>query len=191
VLESAQSRAPLKGSVPTATTSIDYSKLRQDLTRAVARICPGWLANQRDDLVQAAAMRVMQVVEKKAHDGEGDALLSSSYLYKIAYSVLVDEIRRVRRRRETALEGEAVEPPAVTHENPERMTASGEIGRGIQDCLTRLKHERRLAVTLYLQGQQVPGISRVLDWPRKRAENLVYRGLADLRECLMSKGLRP
>ena len=175
----------------TATTSIDFSKLRQDLARAVARVCPGWLANERDDLVQAAAMRVMQAVEKKSHSGEGDLPLKSSYLYKIAYSVLVDEIRRVRRRRETDLDGELVEPAAATHEDPERMAASGEIGRGIQDCLTGLKRERRLAVTLYLQGQQVPGISRVLDWPRKRVENLVYRGLADLRACLQAKGLRP
>lgn len=175
----------------TATTSIDYSRLRQDLARAVARVCPGWLANQRDDLVQAAAMRVMQIIETKERQGEGVALLSSSYLYKIAYSVLVDEIRRVRRRAEMPLETGEEGPSVVTHHDPERTTASHEIGRAIQDCLTRLKRERRLTVTLHLQGEQVPAIARVLDWPRKRVENLVYRGLADLRECLLSKGLRP
>ena len=177
--------------MPTDTSSIDYSRLRQDLSRAVARICPDWLANQRDDLVQAAAMRVMQVVEHQTRTGEGDRTLASSYLYKIAYSVLVDEIRRVRRRRESSLEAEAIEPLAVDRTDPEQLAASGEIGQGIQDCLTGLKTERRLAVTLYLQGEQVPGIARVLDWPRKRVENLVYRGLADLRACLRSKGLRP
>jgi RNA polymerase sigma-70 factor, ECF subfamily len=176
--------------VPTDTSSIDYSKLRQDLSRAVARICPGWLANQRDDLVQAAAMRVMQVVGNQ-RTGEGEPTLASSYLYRIAYSVLVDEIRRVRRRRESALETDVIEPLAVDRTDPEQLAASGEVGRGIQDCLTELKTERRLAVTLYLQGEQVPGIARILDWPRKRVENLVYRGLADLRACLLSKGLRP
>jgi RNA polymerase sigma-70 factor (ECF subfamily) len=105
--------------------------------------------------------------------------------------VLVDEIRRVRRRRETGIEDETVELKAVTAEDPERLTASAEIGRGIQDCLVCLKRERRLAVTLYLQGQGVVDISRVLEWPRKSVENLVYRGLADLRQCLLAKGLRP
>jgi RNA polymerase sigma-70 factor, ECF subfamily len=176
--------------VPTDTSPIDYSKLRQDLSRAVARICPGWLANQRDDLVQAAAMRVMQVVGNQ-RSGEGEPTLASSYLYRIAYSVLVDEIRRVRRRRESALETDVIEPLAVDRTNPEQLAASGEVGRGIQECLTGLKTERRLAVTLYLQGEQVPGIASILDWPRKRVENLVYRGLADLRACLLSKGLRP
>jgi RNA polymerase sigma-70 factor (ECF subfamily) len=54
-----------------------------------------------------------------------------------------------------------------------------------------LKYERRLAVTLYLHGHSVPDAARILDWSAKRTENLVYRGLADLRECLLSKGLRP
>jgi RNA polymerase sigma-70 factor (ECF subfamily) len=46
-------------------------------------------------------------------------------------------------------------------------------------------------VTLYLQGHSVPDAARILDWPAKRTENLVYRGLADLRACLSNKGLRP
>ena len=54
-----------------------------------------------------------------------------------------------------------------------------------------MKRERRLAVTLHLQGHTVPETARILDWAAKQTENLVYRGLADLRECLMAKGLRP
>lgn len=182
---------PPRPRVPEATHTIDYAKLRKELARAVARICPRWLADQRDDLVQAAVMRVMQVVGARADGGEGNAPVSSSYLYKAAHSALVDEIRRVRRRRETDLEGEVFEPAAVETTNPERAAASREIGEGVEDCLTRLVPDRRLAVTLYLQGHSVPESARVLDWPAKRTENLVYRGLADLRDCLRSKGLRP
>jgi RNA polymerase sigma-70 factor (ECF subfamily) len=164
--------------------------LREDLARAVARLCPGWLSNQRDDLVQSAMMRVMHIVDKQTPDGEGNRPFTSSYLYRTAHSALVDEIRRVRRRRETDLEEETVGPVAVTRQDPERLTASREIGRGIQDCLSRMNRDRRLAVTLYLLGHSVPEASRVLDWAVKRTENLVYRGLADLRECLISKGMR-
>jgi RNA polymerase sigma-70 factor, ECF subfamily len=177
--------------VPSASQSIDYSKLRQDFSRAVSRLCPSWLSNQREDLVQAAVMRVMQLMDGKPHAGEGNPPLASSYLYKVAYSALVDEIRRVTRRRETDLEDESVDRVAVTEKDPERVAGSREIGRGIQDCLISLKRERRLAVTLYLQGHSVTEASHVLDWPAKRTENLVYRGLADLRECLMSMGIRP
>jgi RNA polymerase sigma-70 factor, ECF subfamily len=169
---------------------IDYTKLRADLVRAVARLCPSWLSNQRDDMVQAAFLRVMQVVEKQSESAEGNRPLPSSYLYKVAHSALVDEIRRVRRRRETDLEDEGVAPIAITRQDPERLTASREIGRGIQDCLALMSRDRRLAVTLYLQGHSIPDASRVLDWAAKRTENLVYRGLADLRGCLEKKGMR-
>jgi RNA polymerase sigma-70 factor, ECF subfamily len=174
-----------------AQHSIDYSQLREHLGRAVARLCPRWLSVQRDDLVQAAVMRVMQIVGARGSAREGNPTFASSYLYKVAHSALVDEIRRVKRRGEVDLEDTGVATIAVTRQDPERITASREIGRGIQDCLSRMSRDRRLAVTLYLQGHSVPEAARILDWAPKRTENLVYRGLADLRECLMRKGLQP
>jgi RNA polymerase sigma-70 factor (ECF subfamily) len=169
----------------------DYSKLQEDLGRAVARLCPGWLSAARDDLVQAAVMRVMHLVETAAPAGEGILTLASSYLYKVAHSALVDEIRRVRRRGEVALDEPSVATTAVTRQDPEQITSAREIGRGIQDCLSRMSRDRRLAVTLYLQGHSVPEAARILDWSTKRTENLVYRGLADLRACLTKKGMQP
>jgi RNA polymerase sigma-70 factor, ECF subfamily len=170
---------------------LDYATLRQDLERAVARLCPRWMADRRDDLVQAAVMRVMQITGRRSASSEGNQPLSTSYLYRVASSVLVDEIRRLRRRHETDLEDDAVAPVAIARENPERTAASTEIGRGIEECLMGMKRERRLAVALHLQGHSVPEAARILDWAAKQTENLVYRGLADLRECLMAKGMRP
>ena len=69
--------------------------------------------------------------------------------------------------------------------------AAAEVGRGIRDCLGNLVRDRRLAVALYLQGHGVPDASRLLAWSAKRTENLVYRGLSDLRRCLTDKGLAP
>ncbi len=136
-------------------------------------------------------MRILPRLDGEA-GAEGTFALSTSYLYKVAHSVLVDEIRRVRRRRETDLEdAPAAEPSARDQDDPERTAASREIGRGIQSCLAGLARDRRLAVTLYLQGHSVPEAARILGWPEKRTENLVYRGLAGLRACLGAKGLRP
>jgi RNA polymerase sigma-70 factor (ECF subfamily) len=170
---------------------IDVTALRQTLTRVVARVCPAWLVPQRDDLVQAATMRVLRRFTGRASGSEGEPAFTSSYLHKVAHSVLVDEIRRVRRRRETDLEegATAAAPPAAA--DPERTIGSVEIGLGIQCCLGAMNRDRRLAVTLYLQGHTVAEAARILDWPPKRTENLVYRGLADLRLCLKSKGIEP
>lgn len=183
---------PTVNVIATGDRDIDYSKLREDLERVVARLCPSWLYGQRDDLVQAAVMRVMQIVNADASGREGNRPLAPFYLYKVAHSALVDEIRRVRRRHEAALDDtENVTAQTPAHLNPERIAASHQIGRGIQDCLTQMSRERRLAVTLYLQGHTVPEASRILDWSAKRTENLVYRGLAELRECLKLKGMQP
>ena len=174
-----------------STELIDIEELRQTMVRVVARICPAWLSAQRDDVVQAAVMRVVQLLDKLEPIGEGDPPFSSSYLFKVAHSALVDEIRRVRRRRETDFDDAGVAIAAVTVDDPERRAASREVGRGIQSCLLRMKRERRLAVTLYLQGHNVAEAARILDWPVKRTENLIYRGLANLRACLKSKGIEP
>lgn len=136
-------------------------------------------------------MRVMRIVSADAERDGADRELSSSYLYRVAHSALVDEIRRATRRQETTLEDAAVERTAVSLHDPERVAASREIGRGIQDCVAKMPRDRRMAVTLHLIGHSVPDASRVLDWPVKRTENLIYRGLADLRQCLQHKGLQP
>jgi RNA polymerase sigma-70 factor (ECF subfamily) len=173
-------------------SSLDYAQLHRDLARAVGRICPRWMADRADDLVQVALMRVMEIQRKR----EGTAELSGFYLKKVAYSAMIDEIRRLRRRQEVSLEGggDEEEPaaydPAAGDPDPERATAGHQIGRAIRDCLGRMVAPRRHAVTLNLQGHSVPEVGRLMGWTAKRAENLVYRGMSDLRGCLGEKGIQ-
>ena len=167
----------------------DYTELRQKLSRAVASACPGWLADKSEDIVQVSLMRVMEIRKKS----EEDRRFSSSYLWRTAYSALIDEIRRLRRRQEVPLDEEGEDRPEVTvaSPGPEQMARGRQIGEGIRSCLESLVRPRRLAVTLYLQGHTVPQVARLAGWSPKRADNLVYRGLADLRQCLTERGLNP
>ena len=172
------------GSPPIAEA--DLVSLRAALARAVSRVCPPWLADSAEDVVQVALMRVVEVQRRS----EGNAEFSSFYLRKAAYSAVVDEIRRLKRRREVPLEEQGIEPRHATVEpDPERTASARQDGRAIRDCLGRLVRPRRLAVTLHLVGHSVPEAARLLGWSPKRAENLVYRGLADLRRCLESAGV--
>jgi len=172
--------------------AMDYAQLHRDLVRAVGRVCPRWMADRADDLVQVALMRVMEIQRKR----EGAAELSPFYLKKTAYSAMIDEIRRLRRRQEVSLAGgsDEEEPvaydPATPAPDPERASAGREIGRAIRDCLGRMVAPRRHAVTLNLQGHSVPEIGSLMGWTGKKADNLVYRGMADLRGCLGDKGIQ-
>ena len=162
--------------------------LRAKLQKAVRRACPPWAASQVEDIVQAAMIRVIRVREKR----EGNEPLPASYLWKVAYTATIDELRRLRAKREVALDtDDGSEPVAAPQGDPSRRAEAEEITRGLQDCLARLVETRRQAVSLYLAGHTVPEAARLLHWPPKRAENMVYRGLADLRGCLEKKGLRP
>jgi RNA polymerase sigma-70 factor (ECF subfamily) len=164
----------------------EYDELRRRLSQAVRKVCPRWLADESDDLVQKALMRLMR--QRKKSEGNGE--YGASYLWRVAYSVMVDEIRARRRRGEVALEDQAESYLAAGHSaDPERASHSGQIGAAIRDCLSSLVRPRRLAVTLYLQEHTVPEIGVLLGWGTKRSENLVYRGLDNLRKCLTSKGL--
>lgn len=164
-----------------------HEHLRTTLVRVVSRVCPPWLANQRDDLVQAAWLRVVPHLPP-----EGDPPLAASYLSKVAYSALVDEIRRLRRLRETELEAAgSLAADGAGGTDPERQAESRRITAAIRGCLAGLVADRRSATTLHLLGHSVPEVARLMAWNEKRAENLVYRGLADLRKCLLSRGVRP
>jgi RNA polymerase sigma-70 factor (ECF subfamily) len=165
----------------------DYAGLRQRLAAAVRRVCPPWLAARAEDIVQAALMRALDVARR----GEGQRLLVTSYIWRVAYSAVVDEIRRQRRLHEVPMDELTHEVTADAAPDPERATRGREIGAAITDCLQRLVRARRHAVTLHLLGHTVAEAGRLLGWSAKRAENLVYRGLADLRACLAAKGLQP
>jgi RNA polymerase sigma-70 factor (ECF subfamily) len=154
---------------------------------AVRRACPPWLDSHADDIVQNVLIQLLGKMR-----GETNVAFNSIYLTKAAYGATVDEIRRVTRRRESAMTDEhVIERIATDEESPERRVEAEQIGLGIQDCLGRLAWPRRAAVTLWLQGCTVPEIADRRQWPFKRAHNLVYRGLANLRTCLETKGLTP
>lgn len=170
------------------TSQTEIEALCRRVGAAVRRACPGWLASEAEDITQQVLAQLLALIRRS----EGERSFSSIYLEKAAYGVTVDEIRRRCRRREVQLETEspAAERPSG-EADPERRALASDLTRGIVDCLGGLVRSRRLAVTLYLQGCGVPDAARLLGWTRKRTENLVYRGLADLRACLRDKGLEP
>jgi RNA polymerase sigma-70 factor (ECF subfamily) len=162
-------------------------RLRADLARALTRVCPPWLASRADDLVQVAMMKVVEVRKRGEVNGE----LSASYLRKVAYSAVVDEIRRCRRRSEVSLDEEQTALDRSTDgPDPERCAEGKELGRAIRHCLGKLATARRLAVTLHLQGHSVAEAAKILSWSTKRTDNRIYRCLADLRRCLEARGIR-
>ncbi|NOZ94419.1 MAG: RNA polymerase sigma factor [Acidobacteria bacterium] len=165
---------------------IDARRLQAGILRAVRATCPGWLNADIEDLAQAATLKVLERFQ--THEDAANEL-PMSYLWRTAHSVVVDEIRRRRRRPEVSPDdGFRDRTPAGDAEGPEAVVAMSRLSAAVRGCLERVATARRRAVSLHLLGYGAAEIAGLCGWGAKRAENLVYRGLADLRACLRSKG---
>lgn len=162
----------------------ELRELERHLRAAVRKVCPPSMAAHADDIVQQAMLRVMRVQAQR----EGGEPLGASYLRKVAYATTVDQIRRVNSQTQ-ARENFAQASAKSSDLSPEDAAAGREIGVALRECLANLLEARRRAVVLHLQGHSVPETGELLGWTRKQAENRVYRGLANLRECLRRKGI--
>ncbi|MEM7352176.1 MAG: RNA polymerase sigma factor [Acidobacteriota bacterium] len=168
-------------------TEQEYAELRVRLESTVRRICPAWMADRREDLVQVALIKVMGIVRRS----EKSRQFSSSYLWRTAQSALIDEIRRHRKRNEVGLEDAADTGVAFEADQPkpDEEAVGRETGKEVWECLNGLVRPRRLAVTLHLEGYATAQAAPLLGWNKKKVYNLVHRGMQDLRECLRAKGL--
>ena len=151
------------------------AEMRAVLLRAVTHHCPAELRSQTEDLAHTAWLRI---VERRR--GEDFSTLEPSYLWRVAFTVVIDEIRR-RSARMTQAERLRAAPAPVA--------PGPDVGAEIRDCLQQLPEARQLPVILHLQGFRNVEVARALHWNEKRAENLIYRGLEQLRRCLSGKGI--
>jgi RNA polymerase sigma-70 factor (ECF subfamily) len=161
-----------------------HEELRRHLERAVRRVCPKSLAEDAEDLVQESLVRLF-TARKLGSDNQ----VSAGYLKKVAYSAVVDEIRRRRRRPATdsACDFEIEAAPDMTS-TPAPDTL---LGNALETCLQRLQVDRQRALTLHLLGYSGAEVAGILGCNLKRAENLTLRGLAQLREYLHEMGMWP
>lgn len=161
------------------------------LTQLVRRKCPTRLGIDPDDLEQEVRIRLW-----RALSSERKIASWPSYLYRIVSTVTIDAVRSVRSKHEAtatpkAMEGE--EDPLAQHPSPaaspEQQTAESHLLERVSRIIDDLPPDRRRAVGLYLQGFKIQEIADLAGWTEPRARNLLYRGLAVLREQLAAQGL--
>jgi RNA polymerase sigma-70 factor (ECF subfamily) len=167
-------------------TEEEVARVRAVVNRAVRAVCPGWLSADAEDFAQTATIKILELSAR----GSGPSReLNATYLWRTAHSVVIDGLRRRVRRPEQPLDPDE-ESVKLSNPGPgpEARLLGARLREAIRDCLSGIVAPRRRAVSLHLLGHSVPEIARLCTWPPKRADNLVYRGLADLRDCLRSKG---
>jgi RNA polymerase sigma-70 factor (ECF subfamily) len=164
------------------------SRFAELLRRAGRR--RGLAEQDLDEMIQDVRIRLWKALETS----EKISTVTASYAYRTAQTAAVDLIRRRRSRRETPLpvtaDGPVATLPVVAPPQLDRMTRQ-EVSAKLEAALEQLARPRRVAVRMYLAGYPREEIAQLLGWTEAKTRNLLYRGLADLREQLTEWGIGP
>jgi len=141
-----------------------------------------------EDVLQEVRIRLWRA--RSDPQGERPEPVSASYVYRVAVSAAVDLLRRRRARgadRTVALD--ETEEPVAEHSDPARAVEESELSAQLARAIEAITPSRRPVVRMYLAGYSGEEVAQVMGWTEAKARNLLYRGLADLRERLREMGI--
>ncbi|MGK7369973.1 MAG: RNA polymerase sigma factor [Candidatus Halalkalibacterium sp. M3_1C_030] len=107
----------------------------------------------------------------------------SSWIYRIANNLCLDEMKRAGRRRSQSLEAIKNHPIArgITG-NPDRSIQQQELGSILQQALNRLPPEQRIVVIMKeYEGLKFREIAEILEEHENTIKSRMYYGLTSLR----------
>lgn len=142
-----------------------------------------------DEVMQEVRIRLWRAQRTSEQIGE----VNTSYVYRTASSAALDVIRRRRSRRaehHQSLDDESsavalAEPAPGPHAELESAEVAAQVARAIET----IPESRRPVVRMYLTGHPREEIAELMGWTEGKTRNLLYRGLADLRERLTEMGV--
>jgi RNA polymerase sigma-70 factor (ECF subfamily) len=141
-----------------------------------------------DEVMQEVRIRLWRA--HQGDDGASERIASApaSYVYRTAMSAALDLLRRRRARRAdhtVALDDEV----AATPDGPDSVVEASELTAQVARAIDGIPASRRPVVRMYLAGYPREEIAALMGWSEPKTRNLLYRGLADLRERLTELGI--
>jgi RNA polymerase sigma-70 factor (ECF subfamily) len=143
----------------------------------------GLAGSDVDEVFQEVRIRLWRALTR----GERIEAAPASYVYRAAASAAVDLIRRRRARPEDPMPDAVMDATATPAGSPEHTELLDAVERAVE----AITPSRRPVVRMYLAGYRQDEIAGLMGWSEPKTRNLLYRGLADLRERLVAAGLGP
>ncbi len=150
-----------------------------------------------EDLTQEAFVRTLNNLRR--YD---PSYRFSSWLFKIAYNLTVDHLRR-KELDTVSIHGapDAVSPDrqaatsitlAAPDERPDELLEARELGDEIETAIADLRPEYRTAILLrHVEGRSYEEIARIMDVPLGTVKTFIHRARAELKEALEHRMLEP
>lgn len=109
----------------------------------------------------------------------------SSWLYRIANNLCLDELRRAGRRKSSPLEAWVEQQNVSDEATPSEKLESRELGQWIHKALLTLPDEQRVVIILKeKEGLKFREIAEILEEPENTVKSRMYYGLKSLRRTL-------
>ncbi len=143
-----------------------------------------------EDVLQDVRIRLWRA--RSRPQSERTEGVSASYVYRVAVSAAVDLLRRRRARgAEQTVALDETEELVADHSDsdPARSVEESELSAQLARAIEAITPSRRPVVRMYLAGYSGEEVGKVMGWSEAKTRNLLYRGLADLRERLTGMGI--
>jgi RNA polymerase sigma-70 factor, ECF subfamily len=166
--------------------------------RPLYNLCLRMLASPEaaEDATQEAFIAAFRAIDRfRGGAGEvGRAAGFRAWLFRIGVNACYDELRRRRSRLAVSLDeprGESGRARDIEHPGPalDEIAETAELGRAIQEALSALPSDQRLAIVLCdVQGLDYSEIAQVMGVSLGTVKSRINRGRSRLRALLLSRG---
>jgi RNA polymerase sigma-70 factor (ECF subfamily) len=132
-----------------------------------------------EDVLQDVKIRIWKLLQANR-----TIVSPAAYIKKIVSSAVIDQLRK--RRRDESLYHHEKQKRISEQEFSCRWEATRKkaLEATVGQAVNRLINSRRQVVKLYLLNLTIREIASYLQWSQDKTRNLLYRGLADLRQSL-------
>jgi len=137
-----------------------------------------------DDIFQEVKIKIWKILsnEKKIKN-------YPSYIKKIINSSIIDQLRKLRRERGIILQEQQnrISEKEINYDMDKTIKIDSKeiLGQAVDSLI----ESRRIVVKLFLLNMRIDEIAIFLNWSKNKTRNLLYRGLADLKRKLITKGI--
>jgi len=166
----------MRGQTPSIEENLQeiFDRYFSNIQYHIRKYNPEMYGMQAEDLLQEVKIRLWKALAKNSKKQ-----IYSAYVTQVVNSVIIDQIRRVRRHekninalKEDEMSGGGME---WSYALPNAVIAPAVEG---------LLQSRRRIVRLFLMDYSTREISELLNFSDKKVHNLLYRGLRDLKGAL-------
>jgi len=142
-----------------------------------------------DEVMQEVRVRLWRAHEGVDGASEQIANAPASYVYRTALSAALDSLRRRRARRADSMVELDEDTGSAPTGGPDETLEAKELAAQVAHAIDMIPASRRPVVRMYLAGYPREEIAALMGWSEGKTRNLLYRGLADLRERLTQIGI--